>query len=206
MNVALFGATGGTGRELVKKLLHEGHHVTALARTPKKLADLADHNLLVMQGDVLEQQDVLKTVDNTSAVIVSLGTTDNNPDNVVSEGTRLIIEAMDIVNTDRLIVVTSLGVGDSKDQVPFAFKLIMKTVLRKVMADKNVQEQYVRDSGLEWTIVRPGGLTDGPATGQYKISTGSDITAGQVSRADVADFIVQELETSNFVHLAVAIT
>ena len=96
--------------------------------------------------------------------------------------------------------------GDSADQVPFVFKLLMKSVLKKVMADKEVQEAAVRASGLEWTIVRPGGLTDGPATGQYTVGTGREIKAGQVRRADVAQFLMQELTAAQYLRQAVAIT
>lgn len=205
MRIAVFGATGGTGRQVVEQALQQGHHITALVRDPAKL-DIQHANLTVIQGNVLEETAVAQALEAAEAVVCSLGTTSNNPGDVVSAGTRQIISQMQKNGPQRLIVVTSLGVGDSADQVPFAFKMLMKTVLKKVMADKNVQEDFVRASGLAWTIVRPGGLTNGPATGQYTAGTGADIRAGQVSRADVAHLILQELANPTYLQKAVAIT
>ena len=120
--------------------------------------------------------------------------------------TQQIVNAMQHRGLKRLIVVSSLGVGDSKQQVPFFFKVLAATVLRKTMKDKEVQEALVRASDLDWTIVRPGGLTDGPRTGVYRFGVAANLTAGQVARADVADFILRELERNEFVRMTPAIT
>jgi putative NADH-flavin reductase len=204
MKLAIFGATGGTGLEVVKQALVAGHVVTALARTPAKL-NLDNPALTVVQGDVLDPVAVEKVLTGADAVICSLGNTANNPDFVVSSGTQVIVDAMQKLAVRRLIVVSSLGVGDSKDQVPFFFKALMKTVLKKAMQDKERQEQIVRASSLDWTIVRPGGLTDGPQTGSYKSGTDPKITAGQVSRADVADFVLKQLTDATYLHKAPAV-
>ena len=206
MHLAIFGATQGIGREVVAQALARGDQVTVLARSPQKLADLAQPTLTIIQGDVLNPTDVDKVVPGADAVVVVLGKTDNNPDNVVSKGTSLIIQAMNNHGISRLVVVTSLGVADSKDQVPFFFKMLMKTVLKSAMEDKEVQEEYVRNSGLNWTIVRPGGLTDGARSGgAYQVSTGRDLKAGQVARADVAEFILAVLDDDLYMQEAVGI-
>lgn len=205
MKLVIFGATGGTGLEVVKQALAAGHAVTALARSPDKLS-LGNPALTVVQGDVLDPSAVERVVAGVDAVICSLGNTANNPDFVVSSGTQVIVDAMQKLAVRRLIVVSSIGVGDSKDQVPFFFKALMKTVLKKAMQDKERQEQIVRASGLDWTIVRPGGLTDGPQTGVYKSGTDPKITAGQVSRADVADFVLKQLTDATYLHKAPAVT
>jgi putative NADH-flavin reductase len=205
MQLAIFGATGGTGRQLVEQALAAGHAVTALVRDPAKLT-LQNPNLKVMEGNALQPADVAKAVAGAAVVIVSLGNTSNNPDLSVSNGTQQIVQAMQTQGVRRLIVVSSLGVGDSKNQVPFLFKLIMWTFLRKAMRDKEEQEKIVRTSGLDWTIVRPGGLTDGPRTGQYKFGTDRTIRAGQVARADVADFVLKQLTDRTFVGKTPAIT
>jgi putative NADH-flavin reductase len=205
MNLAIFGATGGTGLQVVEQAVAAGHHISVLARDPNKLGDLQT-KLNVVIGNVLEPKDVAKALEQAEAVICSLGTTGGNPKDIVSAGTKNIIEGMKSKGIKRLIVVTSLGVGDSKDQVPFAFKMLMNTVLKNVMADKNVQEELVRQSGLEYTIVRPGGLSNGAKTGNYKVGTEKTIKAGQVSRADVAEFILKEISSRKFLHQAVAIT
>lgn len=203
--IAVFGATGGTGYEVVKQALARGYAVQALARTPSKL-DLRDENLTTIQGDVLDAEVVGRVIQGTDAVIVSLGSTSNNPEFVVSQGTSVILDAMERQSVKRLLVVSSLGVGDSKDQIPFAFRILMKTVLRKAMADKERQEALVRAGATDWTIIRPGGLTDGPATGTYTAGTDPSITAGQVARADVAAFVLDQLETEQYLRQAVAIT
>lgn len=138
--------------------------------------------------------------------MVTLGNTANNPDRVVSQGTAQIIAGMQAEGIRRLVIISSLGVGDSKDQVPMAFKMLMKTVLRKAMQDKEAQEAAVRASGLDWTIIRPGGLSNDPARGNATIGTDSSISAGQVPRADVAAFALSEITAPTYLHQAPAIT
>lgn len=206
MRIAVFGATGGTGREVVKQALAAGHQVTALARDPSRLAG-SDPNLTVVAGSVLEAAPVLQALQGADAAIVSLGNTANNPDYVVSQGTEVILDAVgQLGGPRRIVVVSSIGVGDSKDQVSFAFKMLMSTVLRKPMEDKERQEALVKASGLDWIIVRPGGLTDGPATGQYRAGLDPTISAGQVARADVAAFVLQQLTDDTYLRQAPAIT
>ena len=207
MKIALFGATGGTGLQVTQQALDAGDEIVALARSPEKLASLANDNLNVVEGDVLDAQVVGQVVAGSDAVIVSLGNTDNNPDQIVSRGTQVIIDQMKQFGVQRLLIVSSLGVADSKDQVPFAFKMLVKTILKKTMADKELQEAAVRDSGLNWTIVRPGGLTDGPTSGgNYRSGLDPKIKAGQVSRADVAEFVLKILHEDLYLNEAPAIT
>ena len=203
MKIALFGATGGTGQQLLEQAIKAGHQVTALVRDPAKL-DRKNSALTVIAGNVLQPADVDKVVSGADAVICSLGNTSNNPDMMVTQGTRNIIDAMQRLNVRRLLVVSSLGVGDSKDQVPFFFKVLMKTALRKTMEDKEAQEAAVRASRLDWTIVRPGGLTNDPPTGTYRV--GADLTAGRITRADVADFILKELTRNEYIQQTPGIT
>lgn len=205
MHIALFGATGGTGYQIAKQALAAGHHVTALLRPTSNL-ELAESRLSIITGDVLNQSDVARTLLDADAVVVSLGNTKHNPSDVVSQGTANIVRAMQKQNLRRLLVITSLGVGDSRKQVPFAFRVISATMLRGVMRDKEKQEEIVRASNLDWTIIRPGGLTDGPATGTYTAGVEKSITAGQVARADVAAFVLQQLNDKTYVHAAPAIT
>ena len=206
MKIAVFGATGGTGREVVKQALAAGHQVTALARDHGRL-DLDDPSLSAIAGNVLDIEAVQQTLQETDAAVVSLGNTANNPEYVVSQGTQVILDAIAMLGGPRrIVVVSSLGVGESKDQVPFAFKMLMKTALKKPMEDKERQEALVKASGLDWTIVRPGGLTNGPATGQYKSGLDPKIGAGQVARADVAAFVLQQLTDDAYLLKAPAIS
>ncbi len=204
MHIAVFGATGGTGCQVVEQALAAEHTVTALARTPSKL-NIQDVKLTVIAGNVLDATNVAKTVTGVDAVVCALGSSSDNPSDIVSKGTQVIVHAMQRERVRRLIVVSSLGVGDSKKQISFTFKLIANTVLRKVMADKERQEEVIKASDLEWTIVRPGGLTDGPKTGSYHFGLDPQIKANQISRADVADFILKQLTDDTFIHKTPAI-
>ncbi len=205
MNIAVFGATGGTGRQVVEQALDQGHHVTALVRDPARLP-IDNPNLTMVQGNVLDTEPVNQALMGADAVVISLGNTPNNPDYVVSQGTAVILDAMKAQGVPRVVVVTSLGTGESIQQVSLPFRMMIQTVLKKPMEDKGRQETLVKDSGLDWIIVRPGGLSDGPATGQYQSGLDPKIMAGQVSRADVAGFVLQQLDDDTFLHEAPAIS
>lgn len=205
MNIAVFGATGGTGRQIVEQALQQGHHVRALARDTARLP-LSHPDLSVIEGNVLDPEAVGQTLAGADAVVISLGNTANNPDFVVSDGTAVILEAMKQEDVARVVVVTSMGTGDSIKQVSFLFRMLIQTVLRKTMDDKERQEKLVMASDRDWIIVRPGGLTDGPATGVYQSGLDPKITAGQVSRADVAAFVLQQLGDDTYLRQAPAIT
>ncbi|MCA9917982.1 MAG: SDR family oxidoreductase [Anaerolineales bacterium] len=204
MKLAVFGATGGTGKEIVTQALEAGHEVTVLVRDSSRLSVMHDKLYLVI-GDVLNLEKVEEALAGSEAVCCSLGNTANNPDFVVSDGTQNIIEGMKKQGISRLVVVSALGVGETRERVSISFKMLMKTVLRKAYEDKERQEQIVRESGLDWVIVRPGGLTNGPATGEYKFGLDPTIGGGQVSRADVADFVLQQLTDDTYLHQTPAI-
>jgi uncharacterized protein YbjT (DUF2867 family) len=203
MKLAVFGATGGTGRQIVEQALALGHEVSALVRDSAKLP-LTNPGLALVEGNVLDRAAVDRALAGAEAVFVSLGNTANNPDMVVSEGTAVVVAAMQAASVKRLIVVSSLGVGDSKDQVPLFFKAIIATALRKAFQDKDAQEKLVMASGLDWTIIRPGGLTDGPATGVYRAGLDRSIS-GSVARADVAAFALAQLAGGEYIHKTPAI-
>ena len=205
MKIAVFGGTGGTGQQVIEQALGAGYMVKALVRDPSRLSKKAKEATIIV-GDVLKPESVQKTVEGVDAVVVSLGNRRDTPENTVSAGTNNIISIMKAEDVKRLVVVTSLGVGDSKDQVPLAFKLVMKTVLRKIMVDKERQEQFVRDSDLDWVIVRPGELSNDPPSGEYTVGTDPSIMAGRVSRADVAEIILRNLTDVQYLHQAIAIT
>ena len=205
MHIALFGATGGTGREIVRQAIEAGHEVTALVRDSAKVKHKEDKLYLVL-GDVLDIKKVEETLAAADGVVCCLGQTANNPDDVVSRGTQNIIEAMKKQDISRLVVVSSMGVGESINQVSLSFKMLTKTVLRKAIEDKERQEALVEASGLDWVIVRPGGLSNGPQTGSYQTGTDTSIEANQISRADVAEFVLQQLTDNTFLQQKPAIT
>jgi uncharacterized protein YbjT (DUF2867 family) len=203
MQIALFGATGGTGRQVVEQALAQGYRVRALVRNPAKLSER--DGLTLLQGDVLDQAAVDHCVEGCAAVICVLGS-HGRSEPVEDLGTERILAAMKSHGQRRLIAVTSMGVGDSIEQVAAFFRAIMKLTLKRVMEAKERQEQAIMASDLDWTIVRPGGLTDGPATGTYRSGTDKSIKATRVSRADVADFILQELSAGAYIRQTPAIS
>ena len=203
MQLAVFGGSQGIGLNCIQQALAHGHRVTALARTPAKIT-LTHPNLTLIAGDVLDAEAVARVVAGQDAVINSLGATADNPDDICTQGTRRILAAMQQHGVRRLITVTALGVGDSYDSVPLFFKAIIKTALRKAYADKESQERLIMGSDRDWIIVRPGGLSDDPATGNYRL--GHDVRAGRVSRADVAAFVLTQLSDDAYLRQAVGIS
>ena len=200
MKVLVFGPTGGMGRQLVELALAQGHDVTAFARDPAKL-DVEYSGLEVVQGDVMELSSVEKAVQCQEAVLCSLGA--GRKGTVRAEGTRNIIFAMEKAGVQRLICQTTLGVGDSQDNLNFFWKYVMfGGLLRPAYADHVLQENYVRESQLDWTIVRPAAFTDGERTGEYQHgfpATDKSIKL-KISRADVADFMLKQLTDDTYLH------
>lgn len=203
MKLVVFGATGGTGQQIVSQALAAGHAVAALVRDPAKMTVQHAH-LTLIQGNVLDRVAVDRALAGADAVFISLGNTANNPNQIVSAGTAVVLDAMKSAGVKRVIVISSLGVGDSKDQVPLFFKALIVTALRNAFQDKEAQEKLVMGSELDWTIIRPGGLTDGPATGAYRAGLDRSI-GGQVARADVAAFALAQLASDDYLHKTPAI-
>jgi putative NADH-flavin reductase len=204
MKLVIFGATGGTGRELVKQALEQGHSVTAYARTPAKLDDIEHANLQVIQGDVLDPEVVERAVAGQDAVLSAIGAGAERT-TIREDGTRNIIAAMEKTGVQRLICQSSLGVGDSRANLSFFTKYIIVLVfLRHPFGDHERQEAVVKKSSLNWTIVRPPHLRDGPRTGTYRhgFATTDRKIEGYISRADVADFMLRQLTDDTYHHQA----
>lgn len=208
MKVIVFGATGSVGRLAVERLLANGHEVTAFARRLESL-DVKHSKLRKHAGDAMDLDSVKKAVKGHNSVVVALGAGASRSSLVRSEGTRNVIKAMQQLGVSRLVCQTTLGAGESWANLNFFWKRIMfGLLLRPVFLDHELQEQLVRDSGLDWTIVRPSALTDDPEDGTYKV----DIPPGEpglrlkIARADVAGFLVRCLGESAFMHRAIGIS
>lgn len=205
MKLAVFGATGGTGQEVVRQALASGHKVTAFVRDRERLP-IKDAYLQVIIGDALDWQNVSNAVTGQDAVVVALGSRDRGKRDVRARGTANVIEAMETQKVRRLVVISAAGAGDSYRQLPLLLKILVKTLLRNTYADHEQQEAHVQESDLDWVIIRPAMLSDGPATGVYHIGTADDdLPGGEVSRADLADFVLQQLEDDRYLHQAVTI-
>jgi uncharacterized protein YbjT (DUF2867 family) len=219
VRLTIFGATGGTGRRLLERAIAEGHEVTAFVRNPSRMT--ARHERLeVVVGDVFDPAAVEGTVAGREAVVSVLGSrrpsnplhprSPGDPKGPGSVGSENIVAAMKAHGLKRFVCQTAWGVGDSKEEPAIAGSLFMMVIvpplLRDEYADKEAQERIVRESGLEWVIVRPMILTNGPWTNDFRVSV--DLKPGRrpyISRADVADFLVRQLTDDTFVHKTPAI-
>jgi putative NADH-flavin reductase len=202
MKLLVFGSTGGAGRQLVEQALAQGHAVTAFARNPEKL-DVEHPSLKVVQGDVMDLASVERAMQGQEVVLSALGAPASNKSAVRTEGTRQIVRAMEKAGVRRLISISTLGVGDSRDTIPFHYKYILvPLLLRRVFADHETQEDCIRQSRLDWIIVRPAALTNGNRTGVYRHGfpvTDKTIQA-KISRSDVADFVLRQVEDNMYLH------
>lgn len=208
MRLLVIGATGGTGRELVQQALAQGHHVTALVRTPAKVA-LTHPHLRVLRGDVLDQASVETAMLGQDAVLSALGhTIFYKPTTILSQGTRNIMRAMKSCDVRRFVCESSLGVGDTVWRLGlFASLLFVPLVLPFYLRDRLRQEELITRSKSEWIIVRPSVLTNGPFTGRYRsgLQVGNYFLGNRISRADVADFMLKQLYDDTCVGTAVGL-
>ena len=202
MKVLVFGATGSVGRHVIEQGLGRGHEVTAFVRDPSGL-DVAREGLTVFRGDVLDGPSVEEAVWGREAVLCSIGA--GRKGRVRSEGTRNIVRAMEAAGVRRLVCQSTLGVGESRANLDFFWKHVMfGFLLRDAFADHEQQEAYVRESALDWTIVRPAAFTDGGRTGEYRHgfpSTKKGLKL-KISRADVAGFMLDQLTDDAYLRQA----
>jgi putative NADH-flavin reductase len=201
MKILVIGATGPTGQQIVEQGLAQAHEVTALVRNPDKF-EMQHDRLRIFKGDVLNLDSLQKAMLDQQAVVSSLGKLSRKPTTLLSEGTKNTIHAMQSHGVRRFICITGIGAGDSQGHGGFVYdRLILPLLLREVYNDKNRQEAIVRESSLDWIIVRPAQLTNGVATGNYRVFTDLDkVTASKISRADTADFVLKQLSNDRYLH------
>lgn len=202
MKLIIFGSTGGTGRQVVTQALEQGHDVTAFARSPEKL-DQKHEKLKVVQGNIFDFPSVERAIQGQDAVLCTLGMSMKDKTMLRANGTKNIIRAMEKTGVKRFICQSSAGVGDSSDTLPFLMKyLIVPFMLRRAFADHEIQENYIKESQLDWIIVRPAALTDGEHTGSYQHGYTADnkTVTNKISRADTADFMLKQLADNSYLH------
>jgi putative NADH-flavin reductase len=200
MNILIVGATRGIGRQLLEQALASGHGVTVLARDPRRLA-MQHERLRVIKGDILDAESVARAMAGQDVVCCTIGVkVPWPPVTVFSKGTGNLLQAMKKTGTRRLICVTGIGAGDSRGHGGFLYDhLIRPFLFGPVYADKDRQEALIKASDVDWTIVRPGFLSNGPLTKNYRMLTDmTGVIAGRISRADVAHFFLKELESKQY--------
>lgn len=207
MRIAIIGATGRTGREVVSQALGHGHHVVAIARRPERL-DVAHERLTKVRADVRDIDTLRAALRGADAVIVVVGDAPARRIDTYSAGIANVMQAMAELDITRLAVMSAAGTFYRTDRhLSVAFRLLIATTYKGLYDDLERMEQRVMASGLDWTIVRAAGLTDGPLTGTYRVGeTGRPLSGGQrISRADVAAFLLKAVTTDHWWRKAVTI-
>ena len=204
--VLIIGASKGIGFETTRQALEAGHRVRAFLRSAAA-GGLSNPNLEKVRGNALESRDIEAALDGMDVVIQALGVSSLGdlfrPVSLFSDATRLLVSAMEGKAVKRLISVTGCGAGDSRASIGCLQRLPFHMVFGRAYADKSVQEQLIKDSSLDWTIARPGVLTNGLRSGRYRIlDEPAAWRNGIISRADVADFLVRQIEDRAYLRKA----
>lgn len=197
MKLTIFGATGRTGKHLVEGALRRGHEVTAFVRDPGK-APWDEPRLSLVQGVISDEAQVDKAVREAEAVISVLGPAENAPGRVITQGTQHIIRAMDRHGVDRLVASCGAGVPFPEDEPKLFNKLmgfLVRTFSRHVYEDMVGTAEVIRESELNWTIVRVPMLVDGEPKGTIKVAYVGKGTGPRITRADMAEFMLDQVES-----------
>ena len=194
MKLLVLGATGGTGRQVVTHALDAGHDVTILVRN-RGQAGLAPPRLRIVDGDVRNLAQLAEALRGQEAVISTLGRGKSfKSENLIAESVPAILAAMQSHDVKRLLFTSAIGVGDTFRDASLPMKIFARTLLRGIYADKIIGDDLIRKSGLDWTIVQPVGLTDGPLTKRYRVGEHLPLSGlASISRADTAHFIVDRI-------------
>ncbi|MFF4771527.1 NAD(P)-dependent oxidoreductase [Microtetraspora fusca] len=199
MKLLIFGPTGGSGAQLLTQALDAGHDVTAVARDPDRIPAAGHGRLTLIGGDVLEPRTWQAAVGGHEAVLSCLGSRDRkHPTTVYSQGTTNIIDAMSQAGVRRLMCLSSAGL-EIPSETPLPQKLVTRFLIQRLYrhgyTDMAAMERAVAASDVDWTIIRPPMLTDGPLTGRYRAAVGRHLAnPRRISRADLAHYMLSHLE------------
>lgn len=205
--VLVMGASSGIGLAATRLALERGYAVRALARSVARIG-LSDAALSKVTGDARNAADVRAALEGVDAVIQALGVPANmrmltGPVDLFSAATRVLVPAMTAAGVRRLVAVTGFGAGDSRAAISPLQRPGFMLVFGRAYADKDVQERLIRESALDWVIARPGVLTNGAATGRYRVlADPAQWRNGIIARADVADFLVSQLDSDTYLRQA----
>jgi putative NADH-flavin reductase len=208
MNITIIGASAGIGLETVKRGLNRNHSITTLSRSEIQLEE--KNSLKMIIGDATNKADLLNSIQNADAIIITLGTVKNmKATTLFSDFAKLIVE----IHREKkigvpIIFVTGFGAGESKNYVSWIVKMFLKYFLKDVYADKTKMEEIITNSDLNWTVVRPGRLLDKELTEKYRIENKlfKGINIGGINRADVADFLIKQAEKQTELKKYIAIS
>lgn len=202
-SIAFFGATGRTGRRVLDRALSAGYEVRALVRDRRRLPVESDR-LTVIRGDVLDVAAVTETVSGSDIVLSLFGQVKGSPPSLQADGTRLIVEAMTTHGLRRIVTLSGAGLRAEGFDVPRPpdkiIRFLLTTLSGRVLADAERHLEVLRVSGLDWTVVRGPRLTEKPGKGRYRVGWVGVNASTQISRDDLADFILTQVEDRTFVH------
>lgn len=203
--ILVLGASGRTGRLVVEQALGHGHDVVAFTRTAQ--AEQAGQRLTAVVGDVTDARAVAEAVEGCDAVVSCLGSGGQRPVHVFSDGVANTIRAMGARGVRRLVVVSSSGVGALPEQLSIKARAMRALpAMKSLYEDLERMEDDVFLSDLDWTIVRPAALTDGPFTGHYRIVEGPVVPEGKrISRADLAALLLKCAESDRYTRRSIAV-
>lgn len=210
MKITVFGATGETGKLLIRQALNQNHLVKAFARNPRAI-DFQHKNLSIVKGNILDYASLRAAIKDQDAVISTLGIRTMSKNSTISDGIKNIIEEMQKSDVKRLIFMSSVGVGSSRAQqkkLGFIYdKIMLPVLLKNMMDDKEIQENYIMNSSLNWTIVRPVILNNKNKTGLSSSYTPDDQTIHpKIARADVADFLLRQLTAQDAIEKTLTVS
>ena len=204
LNVVIFGATGFSGRAILKEALAQNHQVTILVRN-KSAISINDKNLIVIEGNVMDRNTVSELLKNQDAVIQCLGAGgkgDGKPTTFISEATKIIVEEMEKREAKRLLAMSNVGAGDSLAFQPWIFTKIVLPIFMKwlkvIIDDKNRMEPIIMNSQLNWTMVRCPNIVDEPSKGNCHATLDGKGLKLSITLDDMAKFFVQQLSDNNF--------
>jgi putative NADH-flavin reductase len=204
----VLGGTGGTGREIISQALDSGHEVTAFVRNAGRLEVRHDH-LRVLTGDVTEgSADLDAAMGGQDVVVSALGRGKSfQSGGLIARSMPHIVNSMQRQGVRRLIVVSAFGVGVTLRDVPLVPRIFIRLLLKDIYRDKNAGECELRSSELDWTVVYPSGLFDGPASGRYRVGERLSLRGfPRISRADVAHFILSQIDEATYCHKGVMLS
>lgn len=201
MKILIYGATGATGREIVKRALSQGHDVTAFVRNPQKLG-ISSPNLTMVRGDLHDKQLIAQTTEGQDAVMSALGASSMfTYDQAVVTGIQNIVDAMETKSISRFVYLSFAGVSESRHQAGLIIRYVAPRLLSTEIARHEDSEKQITRSNLQWTIVRASTLSNGKPRGYFR--AGEHIfTTGVVTiipRGDVADFMIHQLTDRSFI-------
>lgn len=201
MKLTIFGATGGTGKQLIKQALVEGNHVVAYVRNPSKL-EIMHKDLTIVGGELADQMMIEQAVNGVDAVISVLGPKNGSKNKPITQGMLNIIAAMNKYGVRRLIVSSTLSVKDPKDLPDFKSKVLVsfvKLTMRSAYEEILCVAETVRNSDLDWTILRLTTLNNNPKSGKVRVGyLGMDEVGMRISRADLAEFMLKQVKNKKY--------